>query len=549
MMHRREDLRPFQDFFIDKIKLSCDPDPKKRIPGVMLALEPGAGKTVTVLTALKDLLDQKRIRKALIVAPLLVAQTVWPEEPDEWEHLADLKGQITLIRVEDETEDAVAAGDSAYADTVARLQGVFDRATWAWWWILGGARQHAQRAAAKTLKGAPAQQAAAAAKDAKLAALANSSNPIHVINKEALEWLWEHFRKGRDWPYDVLVIDDCREGRSGKRRRKGTKDQPKKGPAPLTRWGVMAAARKHLISTIQLTGTPTPKGLVNMWGLIYPIDLGARLGRSKTAFLQRWFDVDRERFKTEARPYAFKEIMKRVKDIMFSLNPGDMPQLPPYVVNPIRVKLTPDVLTRYKRFKKDMVSEEYDIEAVNAGVLHGKLLQYANGSMYNEHGDDVWVHDAKIEALKLLVERLEGKPLLVAFTYEFDAQRIMKAFPEAVLLRPENAVEAKRAWNNDEIPMLLAHRASAGHGLNLQKGTGHMCEYGLTSDAELYLQFLKRLLRPGRRDPVFNHVIIAEGTIDDEVFPKYLDPKIAEQTRIMTEVQVSFGGDLEDLLA
>jgi hypothetical protein len=125
----------------------------------------------------------------------------------------------------------------------------------------------------------------------------------------------------------------------------------------------------------------------------------------------------------------------------------------------------------------------------------------------------------------------------VAYTYQFDVERIMGAFPDAVLLRPENAAETMKLWNQDKIPILLAHRASAGHGLNAQKGTGHMCEYGLTTDAELYLQFLKRIWRSGRKTTVFNHVIIAEGTIDEDVFVDYLDPKIATQIRVMQSVE------------
>jgi len=554
-MLTRADLRVFQRFFVGKIKQCFHPDHVKRLPGVMLALEPGAGKTVTVLTALLDLLNGFVIRKVLIVAPLLVAQTVWPQEPDEWEHLTQLRHMMQLLRVEDDDPDVNAAGDAAYAEALARYQAEFELERQSEI-MLGAAKGSARTKARANLKKSPGEraephrlEAIAAAKAAKLAALANTDAEIHIINKEGLDWLWAHFRKGRDWPYDVMVIDDCREGRSGKRRKKGDKNQPKKGPAPLSRWGIMAQARKRMMATIQLTGTPTPKGLQNMWGLIYLIDLGERLGAAKTHFLNRWFNIDRDRHLTIPHAHSFGEVMGRVKDIMFSLNPEDMPQLPPYIVDPIRVKLPATVLDRYKRFKRQMVSEEYDVEAVNGGVLHGKLLQFANGSMYREAGDDVWIHDVKIEALKLLVERLEGTPLLVAYTYQFDAERIMKAFPDAVLMRPENAVKVTRDWNADRIGLLLAHRASAGHGLNLQKGTGHMCEYGLTSDAELYLQFLKRLLRPGRRDPVFNHVIIAEGTIDDEVFPKYLDPKIAEQVRIMQAVQVSFGGDLVDILS
>lgn len=311
----------------------------------------------------------------------------------------------------------------------------------------------------------------------------------------------------------------------------------------------MAVARTRQMTTIHLTGTPTPKGLENMWGLLYVIDLGARLGTSKTAFLQRWFNIDRDRHKVEPHAHSFDEIMGKAEDIMFSLNPKDMPELPPVIIDPIRVRLPEKVLKDYRKFKRQQVSEEYDVEAVNGGVLHGKLLQFANGSMYREDGEPVWIHDVKIDALRLLVERLNDTPLLVAFTYEFDAERIMSAFPDAVRLRPGNAVDVVARWNRDEIPLLLAHRASAGHGLNMQKGTGHMCEYGLTSDAELYLQFIKRISRPGRGSTVINHVIIAEGTIDEEVFPNYLDPKIAVQTRVMQSVQVSFDNALDDLLS
>lgn len=550
---RRADLRRYQVFFGDRIKQCFDPDPTKRLPGVMLALEPGAGKTPATLTALRDLLDQFVIRRALIVAPLLVAQTVWPAEMEEWEHLRALTW--TLIRVEDDDAETTAAGDAAYADALALYQAEFEGAREA---ALGRglskgeARAAARRASDKT-PGQRAEphrlEAVAAAKEAKLRRLAAEDTEIHIINREALDWLWALHGEGKRWPYDVMIIDDCREGRSGKQRRKTNREgQEAKAAAPLTRFGIMARARKRMAATIQLTGTPTPKGLPNMWGLLYLIDLGQRLGTSKTAFLNRWFNVDRFNYKITPHSHSFAEIMGRAKDIMFSLDPADMPELPPLIMDPIRVRLPEKVLAEYRRFRRTSVSEIYDVEAVNGGVLHGKLLQFANGSMYQESGDDVWVHDVKLEALKLLVERLDGKPLLVAYDFEFDAQRILKAFPGAVLLRPENAVDTVRRWNRDEIGLLLAHRASAGHGLNMQKGTGHMCEYGLTSDAELYQQFLRRIQRSGRRDTVFNHVIIAEGTIDEDIFPRYLDPKIAEQARIMSAVRVSFGGDIAALL-
>lgn len=553
MTWRREDLRVYQNFLSDKIKQCFDPDPKKRLPGIIAALEPGAGKTGATLTAIRDLLDTFAVRKVLIVAPLLVAQTVWPAEMDEWEHLKALTW--TLLRVEEDDPDVAAEADAVYAEALARYQAEFEaeRDLNEFVGAGKGAARKAARAAAGAAPSARANTdrmaAVEKAKERKLRRLAAQDTEIHIINKESLRWLWDHFGRGAHWPYDLLVIDDVREGRSGKKRvKRDTKDEGKKAKAPLSRFGIMAASRKYLGATVQLTGTPTPNGLHNMWGLAYLIDLGARLLPSQSAFNKRWFSLNSYWQPDEPKEGAFKEIMGRVKDIMFSLDPADMPQLPPYVVDPIRVRLPEDVLKRYRQFKRDMVSEEYDVEAVNAGVLHGKLLQFANGSMYQEDGNDVWVHDVKIEALKTLVERMNGVPLLVAYTYKFDVDRIMSAFPQAVHLTPKNAVRVVKDWNDDKIPLLLCHRASAGHGLNMQKGTGHMCEYGLTSDAELYLQFLKRILRSGRRFTLFNHVIMAEGTIDEEIFPDYLDPKIDTQKRVMAAVQVSFGGDINDLL-
>lgn len=539
----RDDLRPYQRVIAAKIEQTCDPDPARRLPGVIAALEPGAGKTGAALTAVRNLLDRFEIRKVLVVAPLLVAQTTWPDEFDEWEHLRCLSR--TLIRVEEDDSEVSAVGDAAYTSALERYQRELDVEREANV-MYGMARGEARKAARSVAGAAPSeraekdrQSAVERAKEAKLARLAAEDTEVHIINKEALRWLWDHFGRGARWPYDLMIVDDVRESRSGKVRVKREKDDKSKRKAPLSRFGIMAAIRKHVRATIILTGTPTPKSLEDLWGLAYLADLGERLLPFKSRFLKRWFHIDTRTFKAEPRDYAFDEIMPRLRDIMFSLDPDDYPQMPPYIVDPIRVRLSDDLLKRYRRFKREMVDAEADVEAVNAGVLHGKLLQWANGSVYNENGADVWVHDAKIEALKTLVERMNGVPLLVAYTYQFDVDRIMKAFPKAVHLRPENAGVVVRDWNADRIPLLLCHRASAGHGLNMQKGTGHMCEYGLTSDAELYLQFLKRIWRPGRKGTLINHVIMAEGTIDDDIFPEYLDPKIETQMRVLEAVRLA----------
>jgi hypothetical protein len=588
----RADFWRYQVILVDLIK-RCVIDAPDKLPGLLAALPPGAGKTVVVLTAMRDLLDAGTIRRVLITSTVLVCQTVWPEEFDEWAHLSH--STHTLIRVEDNDAEVAAIGQAAYDEALGRRQEQFDSE------VAEEARRNPRKSSAlaivrdrwekealaaesederlkrayavaaqtdpdwpedkkkpriPTINARPGdfaeQEVAAAAKNAKLGRLAAEETEFHIINKEALPWFWKHLKNGRDWKYDVVIGDDLREFRSGNRRVKQPGSKKATKADPLSRWGVLAACRKYIKAFIELTGTPTPKGLDNLWGAIYLIDQGERLGTSKKPFLQRWFERDQYTRKVTPKGlqfdvatgaiiepgWAFNEVMSKITDIAFSIDEADLADLPPFVIDPIKVRLPDKVLAEYKRFERKMVSEEYDVEAVNGGVLHGKLLQFANGSMYQEGGDDVFIHDAKIDALKELVERLNGTPLLVAYTYKFDVERICKALPFARVLTPDNAVDFVRDWNADRIPLALAHRASAAHGLNMQKGAGHMCEYGLTSDAELFIQFLKRLLRPGRLTTVLNHVIIAEGTIDEAIFPMYLNPKIEMQNRILERLRI-----------
>lgn len=548
---------------------------EKPLPGLLLALEPGAGKTGITLAAVRELIDGGHIKRVLIVASVLVAQTVWPAEIDEWEELRNTTH--TLIRVEDDDPELLAVSEAAYAEAYAMWQARFDadvadepvlkptqaRAAVRFRWLEAAkARQTADEIERKAKpKSSPSEladldrnAAVLKFKYEKLARLASEDTEVHIINKEALPWLWQHSKAQRSWAYDLIVCDDLREGRGAKKRvarAKGT--TPPGKAAPLSRFGVLAIARKHCKATIQLTGTPTPKGLENIWGLAYLIDLGERLGLSKHKFLEKWFTSNE--YTREVLPngmkrdektkmviedgWAFGEVMAAVKDIMFSIDPKDIGQLPDLIIDPIRIKLPAKVLAEYRQFERSGCSDIYDVEAVNGGVLHNKLLQFANGSMYQEDHEDVWIHDAKIEALGELLDRLNGTPLLVAYTFEFDVSRICKRFPYARVLKPENAVETTRMWNKDQLPLVLAHRASAGHGLNMQKGTGHMCEYGLTTDVELFYQFSKRLHRPGRKLSVINHVLIAEGTIDEKVYPMYLDPRIETQNRILNAIRLA----------
>lgn len=784
----RDALRKYQRVSVKLIKDTLE---SGKPSGLILALEPGAGKTVSFLTAARDLLDEGLIKKVLIIAPLLVANTVWHAEIEEWAHL---KGTTYSI-----------------------------------------------------CTGTEKQRIAALEKNAE----------VYIINKENLPWLWDYLGRGDNWDFDFVGIDEASMLKNGKKRTKLKK---------LTRFGVLAAARKHIKGLVELTGTPSPNGLVNLWGLAYIADQGARLGRTKSSFMERWFDFNKYTYEVKAKPYAEEQILSALGDIMFSLDPRDYAELPPMVPNEIRVKLPPKVMDEYRRFKRTLVSEQYDVEAVNAAVLTNKLLQFCiakdtdvltgrgwipiqlvektdvvwdgeewvkqrgsihkgnknvvscygvqmtvdhkvltvegwreaqdviygdasirldraevrlpnchvetrehfrqnkmrnvdvpvsvwdagsasesvpsnssssdsdaelwlqargdsesrkrlsrndwrapvgdlarpqaqmpqserqglsqlrspwhrhagllvqilrsllgrrssgifrrshfgsqeqrqrlfevelpmgyeqgptsqyeserdyrhplgqndlggscgtrgsvlhmhvsatsqgvfgegsvlesggqrtldqkngrgalavydlidcgprhrfvvrgtdgpvivhncNGSLFQEDGNDIWVHDCKLDALENLHNEVGGTPMLVAYSYKFDKRRIKEKFKHAVILNEvPDVMQTVRDWNAGKIDMLLAHPASAAHGLNIQKGSNISCWYGLNSDLELFQQFNKRLHRPGQiADIVWSHRIIAVGTHDEDILP-ILDDKKSVQDRVFEATKLT----------
>lgn len=464
----RAALRDYQLWAVDLIK-------KKS--ALCLALDMGSGKTVSALTAARDLICNFTVNKVLIVAPKLVAEATWPDEIEAWEHTKWLSYSILV-------------GDE------------------------------------KTVCGR-----------------ADEDTYIHIVNKERLPLLWDHFGRGERWPYDMLILDEASMCKNGSLRvtQKDEKTGKIKRPSsdtPLSRFGVLAHARRKFSKVVLLTGTPTPKGLENLWGISFIIDLGKRLGSQKDSFLARYFHENKYSRKRLPQEHAFDEILEKIKDVFFSIDPKHYVTLPPVNSNSIWVNLPPKVLKQYKQFERDSVSEEYDVEAVNAGVLFGKLHQFANGSMYQEDGEDVWIHDVKLEALENLVDELNGEPLIVAYSYKFDCDRIRKKFPKAVVLNEEaDPRKVMKDWNAGKIDMLLAHPASAGHGLNLQYGGCHAAWYGLTPDLELYQQFNKRLARPGQTRPVWLHHILARKTKDEDRLPQ-LAERAAVQDRVLEAVRV-----------
>ena len=496
-IHRRKDLRIYQKIFLNKIK---------RHNNLILALPMGSGKTATVLTAILDLLDDREISKVLIVAPLLVASATWPDEIEEWEHTSLLSW--TLIRAEDDDVDVLdfAKECRSFGKEIIGLADVEGDMA-----LTSFTSRHKTKF-----------------KNWKKAKLADTDTEVHIINREALAWLWDHFGKGKKWPYDMLVVDEASMFKNGKMRT-ATK--------ALTRFGVMAKARKFTERTVLLTGTPAPKGLANLWGLAFIADLGERLGRSRHLFEKTWFDKGYMGWGMTPLPGAKEKIMDRLSDIMFSMREEDCVDLPPAFDVPFKVQLSPKIMREYHSFETSLYSEKYDVEAVNSGVLHSKLLQFANGSMYNSDSDDVWIHDEKLQALEQIIEDANGAPVLVAYSFKFDLERIKRKYKKASIFGQGDPRAMKAAWNRGEIDLMLAHPASIGHGQNIQHGGNIAVWYGLTSDLELKQQFDKRLHRSGQKLPVFNHHIIAEGTLDEKLLP-LLTSRASTQSDILDAVRV-----------
>ena len=357
---------------------------------------------------------------------------------------------------------------------------------------------------------------------------------VHVINRENLVWLQRYW--GRHWPYDMLVYDEASRLKQGSKRTKGNvRKDGTKSPRRISEFGILRRMRWSFKKVVLLSGTPAPNGLIDLWGPIYIIDLGERLGTSKTAFEDRWFKRDIYRHKLEPHDWSEAEIMEKIDDVFYSLKEEDYLEVPPIVPVDHWVNLPPKVMEQYRRMERNMVLSEFDIEAVNNGVLTNKLLQMANGSIYKEDGSAVRLHDAKLDVLDSIVTEAAGRPVLLGYQFKFDREAIGKRFPYIRWFG--DSKNDKSDWDKGRIKLLGTHPASAGHGLNLQFGGNIQCWYGLTWSLELYLQFIKRLQRSGQlQDRVFLHRILARHTADEAV-AKLLTMKGVTQDRITDAVR------------
>jgi len=335
---------------------------------------------------------------------------------------------------------------------------------------------------------------------AKRSEALDEDTDLHIINRENIPWLVEQF--GQRWPYDCVVIDESSSFKSHTSKR----------------WKSLRKVIGKVKRMIQLTGTPAPNALLELWPQMYLLDKGERLENSRGKFLSKYCTLvgNPQWNQWAVKPDRADAIHKAVADVVLRMKADDYIDLPKRIDVTVPVTLPPKARKIYEDMKRDFLVA-YDggeILSVNAAVQINKLLQIANGNLYTEDGDFLNIHSAKLDALREIVDST-NEPLLVAYSYKSDLEILMREFPDAVVIDNDNAVLDR--WNNGDIPILLAHPASAGHGLNLQKGGSLIVWYGLSWSLELYQQFNARLHRQGQTKPVRVLHILAENTADNAV--------------------------------
>ena len=444
---------------------------RNKISGLFMDM--GLGKTVVSLTAVDELIyGRLEVERVLVIAPLRVADDTWSTEAQKWDHLRHLRISKVL-------------GDE---------------------------------------------------KKRKAALLTKAD--IYIINRELVAWLVGHY--GTAWPFDMVIIDELSSFKSAK----------------STRFKALKTVRPLVDRIVGLTGTPAPNSLLDLWPQMYLLDMGERLGKSLTKYRETYFrPVSQNGFVVYkyglrkdttgllGEGFYEKEIYSLISDVCVSMRAIDYLKLPEKIERDINIKLSPATAQKYKEFEKtqvlrllDSVGGDVDaIAAVNAAALTNKLLQFANGAVYDEDRKYHAVHDDKLDALEDIVELANGSPVLVFYSYRHDLERIQKRLEK---YRPEvldsSAIIEK--WNAGNIPVLIAHPAGAGHGLNLQAGGNTITWFGLPWSLELYLQANARLYRQGQTSAVIIHRLLASGTMDVDVLAA-LDRKQTGQEALLDAVK------------
>lgn len=347
---------------------------------------------------------------------------------------------------------------------------------------------------------------------------------IYVINRENVVWLVAQLKGW--WPFDMIVIDELSSFKSN----------------TAARFKALRQVRPMTSRVVGLTGTPAPNGLIDLWPQMYLLDMGERLEKTITAYRAKYFRPGRTNGQVvfDYKPNTGSEdaIYKRISDICISMKAEDYLDLPDMIEIPVEVSMNERQMAQYEKFEEEQVlklQEEGDISAVNAAALSNKLLQYANGAIYDTERNIHELHEAKLDALEEIVEAANGSPVLVFYSFRHDVARILKRL-KAYHPKEIGGQEDIQAWNEGKITVMMAHPASAGHGLNLQKGGHIMVWFGLPWSLELYQQANARLHRQGQSQPVRNYIIMTKGTMDADV-RKALSGKTDRQDALMEAVK------------
>ena len=354
---------------------------------------------------------------------------------------------------------------------------------------------------------------------------------IYTTNYEQLVWLVNYW--GDRWPYATVVLDESTKVKSFRLRQGGKRAQ-----------ALGSIAHTRIKRIIELTGTPASNGLKDLWGQLWFVDAGNRLGRTFSAFTQRWFTKGYDGFSLMPTVGAQAEIQNKLRDVCITIEAKDWFDLHQPIITDIEVDLPVRARKHYKEMEKEMFTSldtGHEVEAFNAAAKTQKCLQIANGAMYVGEGAIEWteLHKAKLEALESIVEEASGMPVLVAYHFKSDLARLLKAFPQGRQL--DKNPQTIRDWNAGKIPVLFAHPASAGHGLNLQDGGNIIVFFGLNWNLEEHLQIIERIgptrqMQAGYDRPVFIYRIIARDTVDELVLER-LETKREVQDILMSAMK------------
>ena len=427
-------------------------------PIAALFLDMGLGKTIIALTALEELLfDSFLSHKVLIIAPLRVARTTWPDEIAKWDHLRGLRFSL----------------------------------------IAGTPKQRMEALKAKA--------------------------DLYIINRENVPWLCEH-----GFDFDTVVIDELSSFKSNKAKR----------------FKALLACRPSIKRMIGLTGTPSSNGLEDLWSEFRLLDGGKRLGRYISHFRDEYLRPDRRNgmviYSYKPLPGAEEKIYEKISDITISMKAIDHLKMPELISLKKEVEMSPEENDHYQKLKKTLVLEleDQEITAINAASLSGKLAQLASGASYTEDKEYVEIHQQKLDALEDLVEAANGKPILIAYWFKHDLERLKSRFTVREI-KQEGDI---RDWNAGKIPVAAIHPASAGHGLNLQQGGSVLIWFSLTWSLELYQQTNARLYRQGQKEPVRIVHLVCKDTIDEDILAS-LQNKEVSQERLIEAVKARIGGE------